>query len=189
MSFSAVILAGGRSSRMGRDKAFLETGGQTWLARQIEVVRAAGATEVFVSGRIGVNYPSSSGRVLPDHFPDAGPLAGIETALAAATHPLLLVLAVDLQAMNATFLRQLLTAAAGGGAIPRLEGQTEPLAAFYPKIAHAIAERRLRRHSGAVQGFADECVQSGGARFVDFPAADAIHFQNCNSPDNLPCTT
>src|ERR1035438_9547728 len=58
MNFSAVILAGGKSSRMGRDKAWLEVGRQTLLARQIQLAQAAGATEIFVSGRFGVAYPT-----------------------------------------------------------------------------------------------------------------------------------
>ena len=105
MNFSAVILAGGKSSRMGCDKAFLEIGGQTLLARQIQLVHDAGAAEVFISGREGVDYSTSGCRVLTDKFPDAGPLAGIERALDTMTSPLLLVLAVDLPAMTAEFLQ------------------------------------------------------------------------------------
>jgi len=47
MNFSAVILAGGKSSRMGRDKAFLKIGGQTLLARQIQLARELGAARNF----------------------------------------------------------------------------------------------------------------------------------------------
>ena len=85
MNFSAVILAGGKSSRMGRDKAFLSISGKTMLARQIETVRAAGAAEIFISGRAETNYSEFGCRVLVDKFHNAGPLAGIEAALAAAT--------------------------------------------------------------------------------------------------------
>ena len=92
VNFSAVILAGGKSARMGRDKAFVEIGGQTLLARQLALARAAGAREVFISGRADVDYSAFDYRVLLDDFPAAGPLAGIECALAASTLPLLLVL-------------------------------------------------------------------------------------------------
>src|SRR5438045_208943 len=107
MNFSAVILAGGKSSRMGRDKAFLEIGGQTLLARQIQLVRAIGANEIFISGREGPDYSDFGCQVLKDRFHDAGPLAGIESALTAISTPLVLVLAVDLPDMSATFLKQL----------------------------------------------------------------------------------
>src|SRR5690349_130325 len=87
MNFSAVILAGGKSSRMGRDKAWLEINGQILLTRQIELVQAGGATEVFISGRAGMDYSAFGCRVLQDRFPNAGPLAGIERALDAAIAP------------------------------------------------------------------------------------------------------
>jgi molybdopterin-guanine dinucleotide biosynthesis protein A len=188
MNFSAVILAGGKSSRMDQDKAFLETGGKTLLARQIEIAHAVGATEVFISGRPCVDYSAFDCRVLLDRFPDAGPLAGIEVALATGTNPFLLVLAVDLSDMNFGFLLRLRAACSDQtGTIPRVANNIEPLAAFYPKTARAIAEKRLRRQSCAVKDFAGECVRSGLARFVDFSAADSINFKNCNSPADLPC--
>ncbi len=68
MNFSAVILAGGKSSRMGRDKAWLEFDGQSLLARQIACVRRAGASEVFISGRAGVDYSAFGCPVMEDEF-------------------------------------------------------------------------------------------------------------------------
>jgi molybdopterin-guanine dinucleotide biosynthesis protein A len=186
MNFSAVILAGGKSSRMGRDKAFLETGGQTLLARQIELARDAGAVEIFISGRADADYSASGCCVLLDRFPNAGPLAGIERALDASISPLLLVLAVDLPGMNAEFLR---TLAAGSrealGAIPRMNGKIEPLAAFYPKSVQPLAETLLHAKHNAVMFFADRCVQSGLARFAELPASAAKYFLNWNFPTDL----
>ena len=139
MNFSAVILAGGKSARMGRDKAWLEVGGQTLLARQTGLAREIGAAEIFISGRADMDYAAFSGRVLLDEFPDAGPLAGIERALDASKSPLLLVLAVDLPAMSAELLRRLAAACSETcGAIPSITGAMEPLAAFYPKIAAGL---------------------------------------------------
>ncbi len=190
MSFSAVILAGGKSSRMGRDKAFLEIGGQTLLARQIEIVRAAGASEVFISGRAEVDYSSFGCRVLKDNFPDAGPLAGIEAALVTATNPLLLVLAVDLPTMTVEFLQRLRRGCAENtGAIPRLDGSLEPLAAFYPKALQPLAKTLLCAGKNAVAGFAQRCVQTGHAQFFDLPAGDIKIFANWNSPADLNLKT
>ena len=75
MKFSAVILAGGRSSRMGQDKAWLPIDGQPLLARQISLVRELDPVELLISGRSGTDYRSLGCRVLTDGFPDAGPLA------------------------------------------------------------------------------------------------------------------
>lgn len=189
MSFSAVILAGGKSSRMGRDKAFLEIDGKTLLARQIAVARAAGALDVFISGRADTNYSAFDGLVLRDQFQQAGPLAGIERSLDAMATPLLLVLAVDLPGMSPEYLRQLFARCEGHvGVIPRIAGQIEPLAAFYPKAAGPLAEVRLRDGNKVVSAFAQNCVYSGLASFIDVPADDAPYFVNWNAPADLPAT-
>ena len=190
MRFSAVILAGGKSLRMGRDKAGLEVGGQPLLARQIQLARELGANEVFVSGRADTDYAAFGCPVLPDKFVGAGPLAGIERALDAATATLLLVLAVDLPEMSVAFLRRL----GGGctenlGSIPRVNERIEPLAAFYPKSAHSLAAAMLRNRRNVAAAFAENCVQSCQARFVECPDTEACHFANWNSPADLPCLT
>ncbi len=190
MNFSAVILAGGKSSRMGRDKAWLEVGGRPLLARQVRLARGLGAAEVFISGRTDTDYSAFDCPVLCDRFAGAGPLAGIERALAAATLPLLLVLAVDLPEMDLGLLRRLGAGCAGNiGAIPRVNGKLEPLAAFYPKAAQPLAVALLRNEPRAVSGFADRCVQSGLARLMELPAGEERYFANWNSPVDLPCLT
>ena len=84
MKFSAVSLAGGKSARMGPDKTLLEAGPQPLLARQIKVARAAGASQVFISGRRSMDYTAFNCPVLQDRFPNSGPLGGIQTGLSAA---------------------------------------------------------------------------------------------------------
>jgi molybdopterin-guanine dinucleotide biosynthesis protein A len=183
MNFSAVILAGGKSSRMGRDKAFLEIGGQTLLARQIKLARETGAAEILISGRADADYSSLNCRVLQDNFPDAGPLAGIERALDAAQSPLLLVLAVDFPGMNAELLRRFVARCPENiGAIPRINGSIEPLAAIYPKSAHKLAAAQIAIGRFAVKDFAGLCVQSGWVRLVELEASASRHFVNWNSP-------
>jgi molybdopterin-guanine dinucleotide biosynthesis protein A len=186
MNFSAVILAGGKSSRMGRDKAFLEIGGQSLLARQIELAREAGAGEILISGRAGKNYSEFNGRALEDKFQNAGPLAGIERALDSISTPLLLVLAVDLSEMNADFLRRLSAhCQKNAGAIPRIGENIEPLAAFYPKAAHALAARLLDEGLNAAKNFAERCVESGFAKFIGLTEAELKFFANWNSPADV----
>ena len=186
MNFSAVILAGGKSSRMGRDKARLEVGGQTLLARQIQLVRETGATEVLLSSRAETDYAEFGCRVLPDKYSGAGPLAGIERALNAANSHRLLVLAVDLPEMKADFLKRLLAnCSENAGIIPRLNGNIEPLAAIYPKSSHPLIEVLLRDGNNAVVNFASLSVESGTARFLELSVDDARHFTNWNSPADL----
>ena len=172
---------------MGRDKARLEIAGQTLLARQIALVRDAGAREVFISVRMGVDHTAAGCVVLVDKFPDAGPLSGIERALVASASPLLLVLAVDMPAMTGTILGKVIAACAGGrGAIPKSRHGIEPLAAIYPKTALDRLSIELGRgNNPGARWFADECVAAGLARFVKVTEAESGFFASCNSPEDF----
>jgi len=186
MNFSAVILAGGKSSRMNRDKALLEIGGQTLLARQIELAQKIGAKEIFISSGAEKKYAEFNRRILTDTFSDAGPLAGIERALGAISTSLLLALAVDLPNLNPDLIQKLLRRCAeNSGAIPRVNGEIEPLAAIYTKAAHSLSVKLLKERFNAAQNFAIRCVESGLATLVDLPASDKNLFTNWNSPSDI----
>lgn len=191
MNFSAVILAGGKSSRMGRDKAFIEFRGQPLLARQTELVRQIGAAEIFISGREGVDYSAFQCRLLQDQFPAAGPLAGITSALDAMHKPLLLVLAVDMANMTGDFLKKLHARCQDGtGAVPLCDEVIEPLAAFYPKSSGELAQKLLaessRAYSPGAKHFARSCVQTGLAHFVAVAPQETGLFKSWNFPADLP---
>ena len=196
-----MILAGGTSSRMGRDKAWLEIDGQSLLSRQIQLLQKAGAQEVFISGRAGTDYSRFPCRVLHDELVDVGPLSGIERALTEMTTPLLLVLAVDMPRMTAKFLLRLLF---GGeeqiGVIPRVNGKVEPLASSYPKVSlNLIKEmisgsnregageksQHVERKSISATAFAEKCVEQRMARFVEGTESETLFFSNWNSPADV----
>jgi molybdopterin-guanine dinucleotide biosynthesis protein A len=187
MNFSAVILAGGQSRRMGRDKAWLPLEGQPLLARQMAAVRELDPVELFISGRTDTDYHSLGCPVLTDEFSDVGPLAGIAAGLAAASAPLVLVLAVDMPDMTSAALRRLLErCAAGVGVVPRVNRRVEPLAAFYPKAATLLAVDLLKRQLRAVRTFAEQCSHAGLVTLHDVEATDWKCFANWNSPADLP---
>jgi molybdopterin-guanine dinucleotide biosynthesis protein A len=186
MRFSAVILVGGRSTRMGRDKAFLEIGGQTLLAGKIALAQDAGAAELFISGRAGTDYSAFGLPVLRDKFADAGPLAGIHAALLVTSHPLVLVLAVDLATLTSPLVKIIVGEAHSGmGVIPRCHGEIEPLAAIYPKTATKICEQQLIAGCNSVKDFGSKCVAAGLAAFLNLPEENSLNFKNLNRPDDL----
>lgn len=185
MKLSAVILAGGRSRRMGRDKAWLEVEGRPLLVRAVETVRALGVKKIFISGRADVDYSTLKLPVLIDLEPGCGPLGGIERGLDAASSPLLLVLAVDLPQMTTAFLEKLLASCdSQAGAVPELEGGLEPLAAIYPKRCHAIAMQCRAGGRRAAREFARACLRENAVKIFPVAATDAALFANCNTPSD-----
>ncbi|HWD92628.1 MAG TPA: molybdenum cofactor guanylyltransferase [Verrucomicrobiae bacterium] len=186
MNFSAVILAGGKSKRMGHDKTWLPVRGKPLIERQIECVRELGAKEIFISGRAGTDYTPLKCSVLMDHFADAGPLAGIERALAAVSTPLLLVLAVDMPRMNSALLQMLLdNCTENCGAIPRCDNSLEPLAAIYPRSALSLVTQLLQSQRLAARHFAERCVELNLAGCIDLPQKYLENFKNWNTPSDI----
>src|SRR5712691_1983298 len=101
---SGAVMAGGRSSRFGRDKALLEIGGETLLQRTVRTVRTV-AQRVIVLGPQERAAQVEDAAVLQDEIPGIGPLGGIYTALRATPGSAVLVVAVDMPFLNAGLLR------------------------------------------------------------------------------------
>jgi len=185
MCVSAVILAGGASRRMGRDKAWMEIGGRSLLQIARDKARALGVAEIFISGRPGVDYSALGCPVLLDLEPDAGPLGGVERGLQACSAPLLLVLAVDLPCLTADFLGRLLAGCDYlTGAVPKPGGRLQPLAAIYPRRCHALALDALVNCRRSASAFAEACLRERAVRLVRVKSADEALFANWNSPDD-----
>ncbi|VAW02642.1 hypothetical protein MNBD_ALPHA06-1967 [hydrothermal vent metagenome] len=93
-----LVLAGGKSRRMGRNKADLRLQGQSFLDVARDTLSAAGCQQVLVSGPNGI----------PDRYADAGPLAGLDAAIAGlANEVLLLVIPVDMPKLQPDLLAEL----------------------------------------------------------------------------------
>ncbi|MFN2543369.1 MAG: molybdenum cofactor guanylyltransferase [Actinomycetota bacterium] len=143
MGVTAVLLAGGRSSRMGRDKASLLYEGRPLAERAVDVLREI-ADEIFVASGDGERLSWLGERQVADAVPDAGPLGGIVAGLEAANRELVAVLAVDMPFAGAPILRLLAERWAGGDAvIPRTERGLEPLHAVYARSAAPVLRAQL----------------------------------------------
>jgi molybdopterin-guanine dinucleotide biosynthesis protein A len=139
------ILAGGKSLRMGRDKAFLQYRGRTLLARALDLAHSV-AAEVRIVG--SKEKFAAFAPVVEDVFPDCGPLGGIHAALLASATELNVILAVDTPRMSATFLQYLISQARkapeASVVVPSLDGAWQPLCAIYRPEFAAVAENALR---------------------------------------------
>ena len=143
--WTGVVLAGGKSSRMGRDKALISVEGRTLLERAVTLLRPH-VREILVIGD-PLKYSTAQGQVVPDLQPGLGPLGGVVTALKQARYVRLLVIACDMPNINDRLLMRLKTALDEGhdAAVPRRQGLIEPLAAAYHKRSIDSFEGALKQ--------------------------------------------
>jgi molybdopterin-guanine dinucleotide biosynthesis protein A len=186
MRFSALILAGGASARMGRDKAWIEVDGQPLIQRQIQLARVAGAAEVFVSGRRECDYHSLTVPILYDEVPGLGPLAGVEQGLSCSSCDMLLVLAVDLARLSPEILKVLRRRCRDGrGAVPWVRHHPEPLAAFYPRAILPMVTEQLRAGRLAMRDLVMRALAAGMVECVELGLGAIAAFANWNEPRDL----
>lgn len=199
---NAFILAGGQSTRMGRDKALLHFHGRPLIEYALDKLRALGFSPSIVGNRPDL---ASYAPVIPDNYPGSGPLAGIEAAIASSSDDLSLFLPVDLPLLPIEFLRWMTVRALQTSAlatIPRLQGCAQPLCAVYhsallpyarfalsagkPKVMRAV-QLAASESSPKIDLFDVETVAASLSPSLDWPPTPSVHrwFQNLNSPAEL----
>src|SRR5580700_1645939 len=178
------VLAGGKSSRMGRDKALLEIDGVTLIVRAVNLVQSVLDEPTVIASKAG--YESLGLRIVANDFPGYGPLAGIATALHISEKPWNLVIACDLPYLTKPWLEYLIERALKSEAdavVPMNVRGPEPLCAMY----HRNAQVRIRT---AVQGGMRKVTDSFANLSVEHVepdewkafASDGVLFKNVNSP-------
>lgn len=134
---NAFVLAGGRSTRMGRDKALLELAGRSLAELASGKLRALGLPVRICGAPPGVQSELARlADVVPDNLTGCGPLAGIEAGLGASSTEMNLFLAVDTPLIPTEFLRWMIERAERSGAvatIPIAGGMAQPLCAVYSR--------------------------------------------------------
>jgi len=179
--FSATVLAGGRSSRMGTDKAFLRLGNDLLIERQLRCLRESGAAEVLISGRAEADYSRFGATVVRDDFPQSGPLAGVAAALRASSSSLLFVLAVDMPRMTPAMILKILSRCENGaGCVPFDDHGFQPLGAAYPISLQPLAEHMVSVGRFSMQDFVAQAASEGYLKTLHLERADHIYFTNIN---------
>jgi molybdopterin-guanine dinucleotide biosynthesis protein A len=186
VKLTVAVLAGGRSCRMGRDKAKVATGGRSLLERQLAVLEAVRPGERIVSCREDQHLAVPSGVRLVFDDGAAGPLGGVAAILRAASAPAVLVLAVDLGCIEASLLRKLAARAAVDGSVgvaPRSAGGIEPLVAVYPRALLELVEERLHdARDLSMHSLTRAAASAGLLRWYDVPVFEEPQFANWNRP-------
>jgi molybdopterin-guanine dinucleotide biosynthesis protein A len=172
-----LVLAGGQSRRMGRDKALLPVAGATLIEYVVDRLAPA-FEEVLVSAGSDAHLPSAvRGLVVCDLHPGAGPLAGIEAGLLTSPHELVMVVACDMPWLTTQAGLRIAAASSGyDAAVPRLGGRPEPACAAYRSSAAATITAALE----AGRFSAREVLGDLEVRWLD--GEDPDQFASLNSP-------
>jgi len=184
VSVGAVVLCGGFSRRMGRDKASLPFGRETLLERVVRAVAAA-VPEVVLVAREGQEVPAGLAPVARDPARGFGPLAGIAAGLRALRAERAFVTACDAPFLAVPFVRRLLALAEGwDAAVPVVDGFHMTAAAVYAASVAPVAERLVRERRLRPLFL----VQSVNARLVrpeELEDADPglKSLRSCNTPE------
>ena len=178
MQAAGFVLVGGRSSRMGRDKALLRWESHSLLEDVAARVRDAAGNVALLGPP--ERYEMFTLECLPDLHPNFGPLAGIETALASARGELNLIVACDMPGVEPHWLQMLLESAERNGALCTVlrdpSGTTHPLCAVYRSACLPVIQRRLNAAQLRVQ----DAVCELRAAIVDA----AAELANLNTQDD-----
>jgi molybdopterin-guanine dinucleotide biosynthesis protein A len=186
-ALTAFILAGGKSTRMGSDKAFLDYEGRTLLARALDMLRAVTPVVRIVGNR---EKFGDFGLVVEDIFRDCGPLAGIHAALLSSQTELNLMVAVDMPFVSSSFLEFLrLQAQTGSEAVvtvPFAGGRRQPLCAIYRPPFAAVAETALRAGRNRIDTLFEVLpCRVLAERELNAAGFSPAIFRNLNTPEDV----
>jgi len=182
---SAAVMAGGKSRRMGQDKAWIDLQGRPLIARVVDVLREV-ADEVFIVAN-DERYADLGLRVVPDRFPGGGALGGIATGVSAATHERVLVVACDMPFLRGDVWRLLIANAVGADAVvPKIGGEYETLHALYTKACLPAMERALGSgRMRVISFFGDVRLREVGEADLRAIDPELRAFTNVNTPEEL----
>jgi molybdopterin-guanine dinucleotide biosynthesis protein A len=178
MDFAAgFVLTGGRSSRMGRDKALLPIDGSSLVERTARLVGAAAGSVTLIG--MPERYTGLGLPAVADLVPESGPIGGLYTALEITRADWNLLVACDMPSLTEEFLRRLLEAArqsSGVCLVPQTGSGLHPLCAAYHRRARAVVKsaidhKRFKMH---------DLLKALEA--IAWPVADPLPLENVNTP-------
>lgn len=186
---TGIILAGGKSLRMGQDKRFLEVGGQTLLDRAVAVVESLFPEILVVVAEPTLQLSHLSHRVVTDLIPGCATLGGVYTGLSYASSSRVFATACDMPFLNRTVIEHLATAdPAADVVIVRLANGLQPLHAIYSKRCLPVLEQMARAGNLKLQEICNaealsvRVIPEEELRPLD---PHLLSFLNLNSPADL----
>jgi molybdopterin-guanine dinucleotide biosynthesis protein A len=186
MNVSAVLLAGGESRRMGRDKATVFFRGKPLWKIQLETLRHFEPVQILVSAKTEPAWRPHDVIFVADTPPFRGPLSGLAASLEKMRTTHLLALAIDMPWMSNSYLEFLSAQLEPGcGVVPTFAHRAEPLAAIYPKEAVAEIENALAGTDFSLQSLVCALVRAQKLREIPVAGEQRQLFRNINQLADL----
>lgn len=177
------ILVGGRSTRMGTDKAFLDLNGRALALRVADQIGRFCGKVTLVGDP--ARHATLGLPIVADEFMGAGPLAGIEAALRCTDSDWNLVVACDMPALESAPIESLF-AAGGDCALPEYEdGKVEPLCAVYHRRCHPAIRSALQAGTRKVTDALRRAYDGRACDIRYVPVPSQAPFANLNTPEDL----
>lgn len=188
---TSIVLAGGKGTRLGKDKLQEVVGKRPLLQRVVDSLSPISERILVVTAR-GQKRPSfqvtqTEVATVPDIYPEKGALGGIYTGLSASGSRHSLVVAADMPFLNPDLLKHLISAATGFDVVmPRVNGQIEPLHAIYSRDCLPAIQEQLWRSQLQIRILLEQ-VKVRYVEEVEIDRFDPRHlsFYNVNTPDDL----
>ena len=187
---SAIILGGGRSSRLGQDKVSLIINGESILPRTISRLNEV-SSDIIIVKASGDNQRSQTispeVRIVTDFESSKGPLMGIYTGMKASHDDYCLVVACDMPFLNIDLLYYMTSRIPGYDAVvPFIKDEVEPLHAVYSTDCIDIIEQMIQQNDLKVRNLLGQIrVRYIGQDEIDHYDPDHLSWFNINTPDDL----
>ena len=190
LAATGLILAGGLSRRLGRDKAVEPIGGQPLIQRVIQRVEhvCQEIAVVVADQERAADLPlEPQHQVVLDRYAGAGSLGGIFSGLDAASNQWTLLVACDMPFLNLSLLRRMLALREDADAVvPVIDGRPEPTHALYSKACLPFIEPRLIAGDLKISGFYEQVrVRYVPEEEVAALDPEFLSFFNVNTPEDL----
>lgn len=182
---SCAVLAGGASSRFGRDKALLQVGNQTLIQRVVDRLRGISDDVMIVGNNLG-RFDDTDARLVEDLVKGAGALGGVYTAVEACRYPRVFCAACDMPFLDLNLIRYMVLLSPDYDVVmPYVRGEPEPLHAIYGKMCARAMKAALDSGERRIISFLPQVrVRAVGEDEIRVLDPEFRSFFNLNVPDD-----
>lgn len=186
---TGIILAGGKSTRLGEDKAFIKLDSATLLEAVLATVQKVVAEIIIVANKLKkfADFLSPEIQIIQDKIPYQGPLGGILAGLEASNDLYNLIVPCDAPFLKEELLKELLSQADGYDAVvPKINKKLEPLIAVYSKRCVEPIRASLEKKNFRIVSFFDRVnIKYVTTDIINKCDRDKLSFFNINTKKDL----